>query len=248
MKTSIIVFLLLISVNISISQCFVNENESVQNVYNVYNSSGNHWIDQSFYQQNQYLSNTLGLSVVIGFYDDSKTGPNAFAIPPNNTYANGHTYFGLNLLNKYLATGTNATYYMLWILAHEYAHILQYKYGGMPWDETKWNELQSDYIAGAVAAKHILENSSQTFDQNWKNYYINQYTSVAISLFEELGDTNFGSSSHHGKPSERASAFVAGLNYGFNGGVEIGSDGYFTYYLLLVDNVWYASKNYVNNL
>ncbi len=245
---NILIFTLLIPLFV-ISQCFVNESEFADNSFTIIPSTGNTWVDQTFYQQNQYLATSLGLYVTIGFYDDRHTGPNAFAIPSQNYNEDGQTYFGINMMNNYLATaGSNATFYVLWILSHEYSHILQYKNGGTIWQKTKWNELQADFIAGSIAAKHILENSSQSYDVNWKNYYVQQYGDVARMFFKSLGDTNFGSPSHHGTPRERSSAFIEGLNYGFQYGVRSYNDGYYSQFYLLVDNIWQASINYINLL
>ncbi|MCH2491130.1 MAG: hypothetical protein MK211_13385 [Flavobacteriales bacterium] len=232
-----------------LAQCFVNEGAGGESSYKTFTSSGNTWIDQTFYQNNQYLINTLGVQVQVGYYDDSETGPNAFAMTHENYYIDGQTYFGINLLNQYFTSDSyNAGFYVLWILSHEYAHILQFKNNGPYWETTKWNELQADFIAGSIAAKHIQENNVNILDLNWRNQYTQQYANVAIQFFENLGDTNFGSKHHHGTASERASAFVAGVNFGLSYGTQIINYGTYITSSLNVHAVWNASVDYINKL
>jgi predicted metalloprotease len=84
-------------------------------------------------------------------------------------------------------------------MAHEYAHIVDYKYGVLNNVGSKKTELFADYLAGFYmyhrVANGILTDVSQ-----------------CLNSFESLGDTDFGSETHHGTPQERRSALFSGYN------------------------------------
>ena len=208
-----IVFLIIISfVNTVKSQCFLKGNESNSLTYEIYNSSGDSYIDKEYYSIINHLK-SYKYKVKAGFYDD-KGAPNAFATTTSDPNFDGETYFGLNLLRRYL--GKEDKYKFLninLIVFHEYAHIIQFNNGMDRNRHTKWNELQADFIAGLlfrykiITKKIALSNNAMITDTE-----INLYKKLATDLFYSLGDTQFGSSSHHGTPLERSYAFYAGLS------------------------------------
>lgn len=168
-KNKLILIITLVSIQVGFAQCFVNSPNNFQNGYRTFSSTGQQNLDNMFYSANNYLAKALNLSTYVGFYDDSQTGQNAFAMPGGSMRVHGQTYFGIGLLNKYIIKSQNTNFYVFWILAHEYAHILQYSKGGPHYNETKWNELQEDFLAGAISSKDIVDRYS-----NNTQYYYNK--------------------------------------------------------------------------
>lgn len=109
----------------------------------------------------------------------------------------GDILYGYNLF--YFTVPNFSDYAVDGILAHEWAHQIQFKYGWMN-QGTLLSELEADAFAGfyIVAAKQ--------WNTNMVNGFVN---SVYYS-----GDYNFNSSSHHGTPSQRAAAAAIGIDYG----------------------------------
>lgn len=236
----------LLKISDAMAQCFVNENTGENFGYSLYSTSGNEWIDQAYSQHNYYLMGLTGLSVKFGFYDDS-SGLNAFATKTNSNGYHGETYFGINLLNKYIIeNGEEGLQNMSWILAHEYGHIIQFN-KGQAWKKTKWNELQSDFFAGAVTAqivKYTIDSGNLEFaSEESAIKYISNYTERAVYFFDSLGDTNFGSPQHHGKPLERFLAFSNGFRMAMDKKNIVNAQGNID-----IDNLWGYSLNYIDGL
>lgn len=114
-----------------------------------------------------------------------------------------------------------------WVLAHEYAHILQYK-KGFEYDETKWNELQADFLAGWAITTGLIHSC-----KSWKTKE-KIYLGLA-DLFYSLGDTGFGSKGHHGTPKQRELALINGVSFANKeGGIHS------------LNNAWKASVKYID--
>lgn len=232
------------------AQCFVN-NANYQNQYNVFSSSGNWQLDNMYYNNAKYLAEIFNLTVFAGFYDDSQTGPNAFASPSPN-YQDGDTFFGINLINQYIYTsGYEAYNKMIFTMAHEFAHIYQFKHQGPNyWSKVKYAELQADYLAGGVLMKFLLDNV-----ENYKKYgyydsssIINSIIESASNHFYSIGDTNFGHPQHHGTPSQRKNAFLSGMEDASK--LIYTSQDYYgqNYHNIDVPNLYKKSFNYINSL
>jgi len=118
----------------------------------------NNGIDEAILQDGDELSRLLRVYPAI-FYLKENGRPNAFADTAifndllrqeGRTSAccpDGTVFIGLALLsNEWRATyGTGLS--IPAIIAHEYAHIAQFKYK-FPWTEGKWPELHADFLAG----------------------------------------------------------------------------------------------------
>lgn len=134
-------------------------------------------------------------ALCFGFYDD-KDGANALA------YSDVGIVFGKRLLMELpvmsKATFTDATKF---ILAHEFAHNLQFRHGLkfnyiLPMLSTKIKELQADCIAGYFLRAHNevkLETQLQL-----------------KTLIEAIGDPH--SVGDHGMAADRQAAFQAGIS------------------------------------
>jgi uncharacterized protein len=87
---------------------------------------------------------------------------------------------------------------LAYIVAHEYAHAIQYVNGFMPRNITA-AELQADCMAGYYLG--TLPNVS-----------LNRRDLVEIaSLAYKIGDYEFGNPAHHGTPKQRSNAVLRGL-------------------------------------
>lgn len=130
-------------------------------------------------------------------FDDSAS-PNAVATShaQDPRYPDGTVLFGLTMFQQTMdESDTGAGFAIPGIMAHEFAHILQYKNGGdLP---TKLAELQADYLAGWYMGNR----------QN----FIQTRAEEAFEKFFNLGDFAFNSPDHHGTPEERLAAVKEGF-------------------------------------
>lgn len=162
-------------------------------------------IDTALLMDGGELSRLFGVNPAI-FYLRESGGPNAFATSgrfPNLLAAEGRPFccadgtvlIGLKLIDSEQAATGGTGLSLPAILAHEYAHIMQFKYG-FPYTG-KWGELHADFMAGWYIG-HRGRYPIQT----------DAYQAAANFFFK--GDYNFNSRSHHGRPEERLEAFMAG--------------------------------------
>lgn len=148
----------------------------------------------------------------VGLYDDvvqagpkkGQPNPNAFATDKR------HILVGVNLLeliSRGLFGGQKETA-LLFILAHEFGHHVQFQFAQTYSEPTRrTSELQADCIAG-----YILASSDQTAFS----------PAVYRSVHEQagkLGDFNVLDENHHGTPAERSKAFQLGWTMGGAGRV-----------------------------
>jgi hypothetical protein len=180
-------------------------------------------IDEAILTEGDELSKLLGVNPAI-FYLQEKGGPDARADSTiyadllqqegrtSNCCPDGTVLIGLSLLKSewYATGGTSLS--MPAIIAHEYAHIAQFKYK-FPWQEGKWPELHADFIAGWFIAHRgrfpVPNNAYQ----------------AAASLYYK-GDYDFNEPDHHGTPTERLAAFRAGFEFNLRSNVPSGSLAY----------------------
>lgn len=144
-------------------------------------------------------------SVLPGFcYINEPNGPNAFAtdaVKVNNH--DGTVMFGLQLLSQILSQHPVPDAAILSVCAHEFGHIVQYKRDLIPrlkrgQRTVRRVELHADFISGYFAAIRKAENpdfSSATFAHE----------------AHSIGDFQTDHPNHHGTPTERANAVVAGF-------------------------------------
>ncbi len=157
----------------------------------LYPTTGNVAVDEALREESLSISSVFGVSPRMYLFEDGYS-PNAFADPSAN-----RVYLGKELLVSELWSMNKGGAAVAGIVAHEYAHILQgKKMSKLSW---KYRELQADFMAGYYLAK---KDSSYSLTGASVSYF-------AESLFEK-GDYNFWDPKHHGTPTERVSAFLAG--------------------------------------
>jgi hypothetical protein len=150
-------------------------------------------------QEIQRIQNCLGVFPIFYFYDDVNEN-NAMATDEvtHQNGPDGTVIFGKRLFNREYIKSYGGTTIPI-IMAHEYAHIVDYKYGVLQNVGSKKTELFADYIAGFYMYHRVANNISTDVAQ-------------CIRSFESLGDTDFGNKNEHGTPYERRTALVAGYN------------------------------------
>lgn len=152
------------------------------------------------------LDSAFGVNVSVYFLNDGKE--NAFFTPIKfddlirrdggdpASYMTGSVFFGFALLNKEFRETNGNMMSVPAILAHEFAHAMQYK-NDFPY-EGKLCELHADFLAGWYVghrARYRPTNAMQAF----------------LNFFSK-GDYDFFGPGHHGTPQERAAAFKAGYD------------------------------------
>jgi hypothetical protein len=144
-----------------------------------------------------HLDSLYGVNPAFFIFNDQGS-PNAFATPKkfDPRYADGSVVFGYQLFNSEIQQTGRVNFTIAAIMAHEFAHILQFKVGEeLP---TKLSELEADYMAG-----WYLGSVSGT--------WLGVTSSQALRSFFNKGDYSFNSPTHHGTPDERVHAVEAGL-------------------------------------
>jgi hypothetical protein len=138
-------------------------------------------------------------------------GPNAFALSPQHSAApqilgqyrlmpqaspDGVVLLGMNLMTAEFNSAQRTGYGVPSIIGHEYAHVMQFK-NGFP-AGGKWMELHADYLAGWFTAHRAV--------------HLPHDVNESANSFFSKGDYEFNNASHHGTPTERLGAFMAGFN------------------------------------
>ncbi len=203
MKQLIVVLLLIFSIENVYPQswgCTANINEL--NRSELYLTCGNRDMDLALQREVDLLRGAYGVSCQVWIFDDGDS-PNADARPDitNPNRPDGTVRFGMNMLQEQLSLSNwGAT--VPFVIAHEFGHIKAMK---NDWDfrqgdfTVKKNELFADFTAGLYM-----------WDR--QNFLTTDVVST-IYAFMQLGDLDFNSKQHHGTPSERKGALMAGYNY-----------------------------------
>lgn len=189
-------------------------------------ASGNTTFDRALAHTLAKLTRTFGILPGFAYYDDSN-GHNAYATSSQIlNKSDGTVMFGLGLLGKLMAGNDHPSLSVAAICAHEFGHILQYKHGLMSVvnegrTTVKRSELQADYFAGYFAG--VRKREKPDFP-----------AAVFAKTQHAFGDNMVEHPDHHGTPTERADAIIAGFNFAIEGGT--------------VSNAITASTNYVRTV
>jgi hypothetical protein len=129
-------------------------------------------------------------------YDD---GLNVNAYSDWSDKGRGKVAFGLNLLmTHYDPEDKNSGLTIALIIAHEYAHILQFQSHCAL--SGKYRELQADFMAGFFLARQGKVTGTDV--------------KLLLKTFYKFGDRRFWDKSHHGTPEERSFMALEGFNCG----------------------------------
>lgn len=159
-----------------------------------YPSSGDSYIDGMISFELNLLASNFGVTPRFYFLDD-RGSPNALAS------VRGEVYLGLELMRREIQEelGPMGNYSVFAVLAHEFGHIVSFQAGLHEWMSGPQMEIVADFLAGWYMARRA-----------------SAYPTDAIQGMRSLyrkGDYLFNNPQHHGTPSQRAAAFVAGTNY-----------------------------------
>jgi len=167
----------------------------------VYRSTGNPNLDFLIYNECNLLAIVFTVNPAILIIDDRQC-PNAFAywgVTDPRFY--GTIYLGIRLLRDEFFSMDKGALAVVGIMAHEFAHILQWKYQSQLIG--KYRELHADFLAGYYLGV--------------KNYIpYRDLRAFASSLFTK-GDYNFWNPDHHGTPKERVDVMNIGYGLGKSG-------------------------------
>ncbi|WP_205502889.1 hypothetical protein [Rufibacter psychrotolerans] len=131
-----------------------------------------------------------------------------FAIDGFATTYRNLIVIGDGLVELLTETGLEADIVWTGILAHEWAHQIQFKNMGAwypggaakdPVEATRYTELEADFMA----AYYMTHKRGATFNSK----RVEQF----FSLFFQIGDCSFASSGHHGTPAQRMAAARLGF-------------------------------------
>lgn len=149
----------------------------------------------------QNIQNCFLVAPVFYFYDD-KNGNNAMATDevvqaygPDGTVIFGKRLFYREFIKTYGGTTIPI------IMAHEYAHIVDYKFGALQNAGSKRSELFADFLAGLYMQGRM-----------YRGYFTD--VNACLESFRSMGDTEFGNADTHGSPLERYNALKKGYNTG----------------------------------
>lgn len=161
-------------------------------------TSGNQQMNAINNREYELLVSIFGVRPDFYYLYDNGS-PNAYATPQiaNPYLPDGTIMLGFELIKTECANSPSGTCSSIpIILAHEFAHIIDFKYNmGLT---GKYKELFADYVAGAY-----LFHRSSRFG------YLN-VTEVARSFFSK-GGYDFNNPLHHGTPEQRLSSLNAGF-------------------------------------
>ena len=155
----------------------------------LFRTSGNPGLDAAFNSEIALLRNLFRVSPQFFLYDDSN-GPNALATP------SGVVMFGLRMMQReFMNSASGAAYGIPAIMAHEYAHIIQFQTGTVSRPVMNM-ELHADFMSGWYLARRSTIS--------WTNV-----RDALLSLYR-LGDYEFNNPNHHGTPQARLDAAYTG--------------------------------------
>lgn len=165
--------------------------------------SGNAYFDRAINEEYAYLIQKFAVRPNLAYLYDGNS-PNAYATTQvtDSRFQDGTVVIGFNLIKSECAISSSGTCTAVAIiLAHEFGHIVDFKYGtGL---RGKYKELFADYLAGCYMYFRSVE---------FKYTFANE---AAYSFFNK-GDTNFTSPQHHGTPQQRYNCLLAGYNLAQN--------------------------------
>lgn len=173
-------------------------------------TTGNPEMDRALDRSIKRLADTFEILPGFGFFDDKPTR-NAFAVDgtlPQLPHTKGTVLYGETLFKHLLGLDPTGAAVM-WVMAHEFAHVWLFQRGDIAKlgpDASpltgKRIELHADYLAGFYVGQRKRDNPSITLMKTGAEIW-------------KLGDTNFNHPDHHGTPAERLAAAEAGFHVAF---------------------------------
>jgi len=141
----------------------------------------------------------------VGMFDD-QSQPQALAYETSiRGTTDGTVVLGRHFLNRLMSDYADSGVAVVGILAHEFAHIFQYRHDLVDRlirdDTVKLAELHADFLAGMYLARLRREQPGLQL------YYTGEQ-------FSKMGDAHSDDPDHHGTPAER----LRSIEFGFKAG------------------------------
>ena len=199
------------------SQCALKMNS---NIYSEnLGSTGNRILDKSIHEEELKLEDYFNINVDLNIC----SGTNGMAMSNCQTQSNcdGTIELGKDLITYFFnneAFGVNegGKWMVIAIMAHEFAHILQYKHR-MKFRSNVQQEIHADILAGWYIAKYLddimgISNDRYfgTLSETGKKHY--DLKSGIQLAFAHMGDKEYSSPYHHGNNFARFMAVYHGVD------------------------------------
>jgi hypothetical protein len=166
-------------------------------------SSGDREFDYALAQTLSRITDVFHVLPGFAYFDDFD-GPAAYATPTvRMSRADGTVLFGRRLIRKALAQAEHPDVAVTAICAHEFGHILQYKFN-----------LRRTILAGQQTVKRLELNAdylSGYYAGTWKLRKPSYPAAIFATQQYSAGDLQVNDPKHHGRPDERAAAVVRGF-------------------------------------
>jgi hypothetical protein len=158
-------------------------------------------IDMAVQNEGVFLSRLFSVAPAGGFFDDAGA-PNAFATPESlfTNSIDGSVILGMSLLQQEIARDGGYGFSVAAIMAHEFAHVRQFKDARAMEVAVPVRELHADFLAGWYLAQRLQVAPTDVRS--------------SMSAFFSLGDYAFNEPQHHGTPEQRLGSLLAGMNAG----------------------------------
>ena len=247
--TSISVFFFVYSFS---AQCTLNSSQISSKTY--LSSTGNNQLDNLIQLEKSNLERFFKVNIDLKIY----SGSNGLASKRcYNQNCNGTIILGKQLLlNEFNKSGPKTNeklgkYMIVAILAHEFAHIYQYKHPEFKFKNSVIQEIHADMLAGWYMSKYLINKFQITNDDFVFGLYGNEKIDKASDImmdmrigFGWMGDEQYWSPQHHGDYFTRVSAFGEAWTFMRGSGVQISCKSFSEW---LKDSIWLAELKYYHD-
>lgn len=204
MKNILCVFTLLLFVVYSSAQCSLRVNSN--GVYSqTLQSTGNTQLDNLVWNEESKLESTFGINASVNIC----SGTNGLAMPYcKHSGCNGTIELGKSLL-AFEYKQPSGNYIVMAIMAHEFAHLVQFQHPEIRWTSSAQQELHADFLAGWYIGQYIKKYSYGSSERS-------NIPSAVMLGFGQLGDEEYWSMNHHGNKFARFMVIQQGMCDGYN--------------------------------
>ncbi|MDC0644011.1 hypothetical protein OAP32_00375 [Crocinitomicaceae bacterium] len=244
--TSIAVFLFVYSFS---AQYTLNSSPVSGKTY--LSSTGNNTLDRLIQIEKNNLEVFFNVNVDLKIY----AGSNGLASNRcSNHNCNGTIALGKHLLlSEFYKRGPKTNeklgqYMIVAILAHEFAHIYQYKHPELKFKNSVIQEIHADMLAGWYMSKYLISKFEITNDDFVFGLYGNEKMDGASDIMSDMrigfgwmGDEQYWSPQHHGDYFTRLSAFGEAWRCMRGFPVQISCNSFSEW---LKDSIWLAELKY----
>jgi len=185
-------------------------------------STGNTQLDNVVRNEESKLESFFGVNANVNIC----SGTNGLAMPYcRHEGCHGTIELGKSLLS-FEYQQSKGDYIVIAIMAHEYAHLVQYRHPEIRWASSAQQELHADFLAGWYIGQYIRKYSYGSPDRRNIPFAVR-------GGFAQLGDQEYWSMNHHGNKMARMLAIDSGMSDGyhwmpldraFKAGIDVAND------------------------